>query len=85
MGLELAIELGFSSLIVEFDSTTVVSWVTSHGYGCWDYAYLLAKIRHLCSLSSVQIHHVYREANQAADYLANWACTHQEDKHFYVR
>ena len=85
LGLELAVDLGCSSLIVESNSVTVISWVTLNCVSYWDYAYLIARIRHLCSMCSVQLCHVYREANKAADYLANWACTHQEVRHFYAK
>lgn len=72
-GLRLASQLGIDSLEVESDSTTVVSWVLDSSVGRWDYAYLLAQTRQLLHSSAWSIRHVLREANQAADFMANWA------------
>ncbi|KAH9750075.1 reverse transcriptase domain-containing protein [Citrus sinensis] len=81
-GLELAARLGHSVLEVESDSATVVSWVHSQGPVRWDYSYLLRRACRLISSASIQVRHVLREATSAADFLANWACSHRSSRHF---
>lgn len=76
-GLDLAAQLGFSDLKVESDLATVVSWAISNGFVQWDFAYLFERVQTLASSLSIIIRHVFREATFAADFMANWACTHQ--------
>ncbi|KAL9445387.1 hypothetical protein AB3S75_018391 [Citrus x aurantiifolia] len=82
-GLDLAAQLGFSDLEVEFDSATVVSWAISSSFVRWDFTYILGRVRALASRSSISIRHVFREATSAADFMANWACTHQTCQRFF--
>ena len=81
-GLDLAVQLGHSVLEVESDSTTVVSWIHSQGPVRWDYAYSLRRVCDLTSLFPIVVRHVLREATFAADFLANWACTHRVSRRF---
>ncbi|KAH9687878.1 hypothetical protein KPL70_014934 [Citrus sinensis] len=76
-GLDLAAQLGFSDLEVESDSATIVSWAISSSLVRWDFTYILGRVRALASRSSISIRHVFREATSAADFMANWACSHQ--------
>ena len=39
----------------------------------------MREIGHLLTQIDVHIAHVYREANQAADFLANWSCRLQRE------
>lgn len=39
---------------------------------CGGIAYEVRKIKHLLSHIEYRIAHIYRENNQAADFLANW-------------
>ncbi|KAH9750080.1 zf-RVT domain-containing protein [Citrus sinensis] len=73
---------GHSVLEVESDSATMVSWVHSQGPVRWDYSYLLRRACHLISSASIQVRHVLREATSAADFLANWACSHRSSRQF---
>ena len=81
-GLELASQLGHSVLEVESDSATVVSWVLSQGPVRWDYSYIMRQACRLISSASIQVRHVLREATSAADFLANWACSHRSSRRF---
>ena len=81
-GLDLATQLGYFALEVESDSTTIVSWIHSQGPIRWDYVYLLRRMCALISSSHILIRHVLWEATSIADFLANWACSHQLSQHF---
>ncbi|KAH9684879.1 hypothetical protein KPL70_013711 [Citrus sinensis] len=82
-GLDLATQLGFSNLEVESDSATVVSWAISSRFVRWDFAYLLGRVQALASSPSIIISHVFREATSAANFMANWACTHKTCQRFF--
>ncbi|KAH9701287.1 hypothetical protein KPL71_024943 [Citrus sinensis] len=81
-GLELAIQLGYSVLEVESDSATVVSWIHNQGIVRWEYSYSLRRVCRLVMSLPIQVRHVLREATSAADFLANWACTHRTSWRF---
>ncbi|XP_052292028.1 uncharacterized protein LOC127900821 [Citrus sinensis] len=80
--LELAIQLGYSVLEVESDSTTVVSWIHTQGPVRCEYSYSLHQVCRLVTSFPIQVRHVLREATSVADFLANWACTHRTSRHF---
>ncbi|KAL9437128.1 hypothetical protein AB3S75_023048 [Citrus x aurantiifolia] len=76
-GLELAIHLGHSILEVESNSATIVAWIWSNCQVSWDYTYLLRRVYSMASSTNILVRHVFREATFAADFLANWICTHK--------
>lgn len=67
-------------LEVESDLETVVSWITFQAFVRLDFAYLFGQVRTLSCGLSICIRHVYREANSATDFMANWICSHQTHK-----
>lgn len=82
-GLRYAVLLGFSDLEVESDSTTIVSWIQSASNGSWDYIYLIARVRQILRSHTFTIQHILREANTAADFMANWAVFHRSSRFFH--
>lgn len=81
-GLRFANDLGYCALEVESDSTTVVPWILSSSSGCWDYIYMVARARQILKSNPIILRHVLREANSAADFMANWSCRHQSSRLF---
>lgn len=81
-GLEFATQLSYSVLKVESDSTTLVSWIHFGGSVLWDYTYSLHPVCTLTSSSLILVRHVLHEATSAANFLANWACTHRISRYF---
>ncbi|CAN0910249.1 Putative ribonuclease H protein At1g65750 [Linum grandiflorum] len=71
-GTERAWRLGVANLEVQLDSLTAISLFQEQGPCDHQHAVLVLKFRKLVRHNwSVQHHHLYREANQAADFLAN--------------
>lgn len=60
-GIDLSIQLGYSDIEVEFDSTAILSWITSYGSMQWNFAYLLGRVCALSSSLSLLIRHVFFE------------------------
>lgn len=58
-GLNLAAQLCFSNLEVEYDSSTVFSWANSSSFVRWDFTYLVGRAQALDSSSSIIIIHVF--------------------------
>ena len=81
-GLELAVQFGHTVLEVESISATMVSWIHTQGPVRWDYAYSLRQVCLLISSSHIQVRHVLHEATSAADFQANWACSHRISQRF---
>ncbi|CAN0904536.1 Putative ribonuclease H protein At1g65750 [Linum grandiflorum] len=70
-GMERAWRLGVSNLEVQLDSLTAISLFQEQGSCDHQHAVLVLKFRKLVTRNwSVRLRHVYREANQAADFLA---------------
>ncbi|KAL0292117.1 UNVERIFIED_CONTAM: putative ribonuclease H protein [Sesamum calycinum] len=69
-GLELALTHGLAPLVVEVDATTVISLLQSRASGKWEVQHLIMRIVRLQQLLVVDVQHVFREANGAADHLA---------------
>lgn len=71
-GLKLAKERGYSKIQVESDSLMAVNFIDK---GCLDthqYKSLIDEIQSLMSdMESIQVSHIFREANHVADHLAN--------------
>lgn len=81
-GLNYAMQLGFSALEVESDSATVVSWILGSSTGRWEYVYLVDRVRQILMSSPIVLRHVLREANFAADFMANWGFHHRTSRLF---
>lgn len=71
-GLKLAKERGYSKIMVESDSLTAVKFINGgclHSHQCKPLVNEIHKL--MAELESIQVSHVFREANQVADRLAN--------------
>ncbi|CAN1844814.1 Putative ribonuclease H protein At1g65750 [Linum perenne] len=72
VGMKMAWDLGVDRLQIQTDSTTAVSTLLSAVTPTHQHFLLLLEYQELLSRSwQVRITHVFREANQAADYMAN--------------
>ncbi|CAK9142201.1 unnamed protein product [Ilex paraguariensis] len=60
-------------IIVESDSLTLVQMVNGLAAVPWKLQYLLERIKFLIGMLNLQIHHIYRETNGLADFLASFA------------
>lgn len=68
-GLVIAQDRGFQSLILEVDSPLVVQWLTSTN--SYEGQYLVQACHRLMrKIRCLQVKHVYREGNKAADWLS---------------
>ncbi|GLT32301.1 hypothetical protein SLA2020_069770 [Shorea laevis] len=75
-GLKLAVERGFTRIIVETDSRVAHILLNSNNYQFHSLAALLNDCRMLVfQLQDVQIKHIYREANMVAANLAKTGCS----------
>lgn len=73
-GLNLAWNIGISHLLVEVDSYCVVQMTAKQATVPNAYYPLMVAIREILSRNwQVSITHIYREANSAADFMANMA------------
>ena len=71
-GLQLALSLNISELLVDLDSAALVSLFADPQTPTRELSNLMLKGRHLVScFDSITFHHTLREGNQAADFLAN--------------
>ncbi|CAN1148633.1 Putative ribonuclease H protein At1g65750, partial [Linum perenne] len=71
-GMKLAWSLGIRKLCVQSDSKAAVQLLSNEGPSLCQHASLLQQFAELASRDwQVSLHHVYREANYAADCLAN--------------
>ncbi|KAL0347916.1 UNVERIFIED_CONTAM: hypothetical protein Sangu_1019400 [Sesamum angustifolium] len=82
-GLELALIHGLVPLVVEVDVTTVITILQSRVFGKWEVQHLIMRIVHLQQLLVVDVQHVFREANGAADHLAKEATSLQLTRVLY--
>ncbi|KAF5183705.1 Ribonuclease h domain [Thalictrum thalictroides] len=89
-GLVLCEELGIDLVLIQTDSMLVVKWFLKLTEIPWHLRLWWRKIRDLTGSMNVQIIHIYREGNYAADYLSkkginlasNGAVNHNRDKIF---
>lgn len=81
-GLKLCYQAGITNVEVELDSAMVVRWCEGTYRWPWEFYHVLFKIAALLPQVASTIHHVYRKANGAADYLANFASRHQQSHNF---
>ncbi|KAL0434551.1 UNVERIFIED_CONTAM: hypothetical protein Slati_2789400 [Sesamum latifolium] len=77
-GLDIAIEMGISTLWIETDASAIISIINSTTRGHWKHQHLLMKIHGLLGKIEYKLTHIYREGNGVADYLANEACRLQQ-------
>ena len=71
-GLQVALSLDISDLLVDLDSTVLVSFFAESLTRDRAFSNLMFRCLHLVSLfTSITFRHTFREGNQAADYLAN--------------
>ncbi|CAN1133397.1 Putative ribonuclease H protein At1g65750, partial [Linum perenne] len=71
-GLELAWSYGFRKIDLQLDSRAAVAMLACTEDPIHQYAAEVLTFRELCKRDwRVEIHHVYREANKAADFLAS--------------
>ena len=70
-GLQLCVERGVSSLIVESDSRVLVQLVGSKALSKWPLCTVLREITHHIGRQEATLLHVFREANAVADALAS--------------
>ncbi|KAL0289243.1 UNVERIFIED_CONTAM: hypothetical protein Sangu_2622300 [Sesamum angustifolium] len=64
-------------LVVEVDATTVISLLKSRASGKWEIQHMIMRIVCLQQFLMADVQHVFREANGAADHLANEAASLQ--------
>lgn len=73
LGLHQAWDHGFKSLVLETDCQKVVDLLTGNSSSVTTRNVLLNKYKELLGRNwSVEISHIYREANAVADGIANW-------------
>ncbi|KAL0330125.1 UNVERIFIED_CONTAM: hypothetical protein Sradi_4999200 [Sesamum radiatum] len=75
--MELAMTQGLAPLVVEVDATMVISLLKSRASGKWEVQHLIMRIVCLQQLLVVDVQHIFREANGAADHLAKEAASLQ--------
>jgi ribonuclease HI len=84
-GLKLVYRLGFKNVELEVDSEAVVGVIKSGCTMSYGGSTLLKRIWKLLEKDwKVEISHVYREANNCADALANIGCSHAFNFEFYA-
>ncbi|EOY34747.1 Uncharacterized protein TCM_042327 [Theobroma cacao] len=76
-GLLLCKDRNIEKLWIEMDALVVIQMIQQSKKGSHDIRYLLASIRKCLSFFSFRISHIFREGNQAADFLSNKGHTHQ--------
>lgn len=70
-GLTLCVQRGMDGFAVEVDSAVLVRLIQSNSLAKWPLCNTLRHIRKIVAQASVQISHVFREANGAVDKLAS--------------
>ncbi|EOY25454.1 Uncharacterized protein TCM_026877 [Theobroma cacao] len=76
-GLILCRDYNIRRLWIEMDATSVIRLLQGNHRGPHAIRYLLGSIRQLLSHFSFRLTHIFREGNQAADFLANRGHEHQ--------
>ncbi|KAL0295868.1 UNVERIFIED_CONTAM: hypothetical protein Scaly_3085000 [Sesamum calycinum] len=62
----------------ETDAKAIITLISSPRQGAWNLQNTLQRIRNILSQMTYRISHIFREGNQAADFLANQACSEQQ-------
>ncbi|MQM16291.1 hypothetical protein Taro_049247 [Colocasia esculenta] len=74
-GLRLALEHGFHLAEIRSDSLTLVTSISSGKVPSWECLHWWRDALSIIQTFHLNINHIYRQANQLADALANVACT----------
>ncbi|KAL9417260.1 hypothetical protein AB3S75_040274 [Citrus x aurantiifolia] len=83
-GLRLAWEAGIKCLLAEVDSLCVTQLISKRVVVPNEFYSVVVAIRELISRNwQVVITHIYREANSAADFMANMAHTYPQGLHLF--
>ncbi|KAL0290650.1 UNVERIFIED_CONTAM: hypothetical protein Sradi_7045900 [Sesamum radiatum] len=77
-GLQLCRDKGFRKIWIETDAKAIITLISSPRQGAWNLQNTLQRIRNILSQMTYRISHIFREGNQAADFLANQACSEQQ-------
>ncbi|KAL0301604.1 UNVERIFIED_CONTAM: hypothetical protein Sradi_6437200 [Sesamum radiatum] len=77
-GLQLCRDKGFRKIWIETDAKAIITLMSSPRQGAWNLQNTLQRIRNILSQMTYRISHIFREGNQAADFLANQACSEQQ-------
>ncbi|KAL0409409.1 UNVERIFIED_CONTAM: hypothetical protein Sradi_1875300, partial [Sesamum radiatum] len=77
-GLQICIDRGFCNVWIETDATAIIKLIISPQRGAWNLQTTLQSIRKLLCQMEYKISHIFREGNQAADFLANQTCNTQQ-------
>ncbi|KAL0283767.1 UNVERIFIED_CONTAM: putative ribonuclease H protein [Sesamum angustifolium] len=73
-GIQLCFERSLFHVWVEVDAMHVIQLISKQSKGTWHLQTLLIKIRKHLSLLEGKLTHIFREGNQAADFLAKLGC-----------
>ncbi|KAL2227921.1 UNVERIFIED_CONTAM: hypothetical protein Sindi_1771800 [Sesamum indicum] len=82
-GLELARAHSLAPTVVEVDATVVLQLLQSRVSGMWEVQHLIMRIVQLQQELGLDVRHVFREVNGAADYLAKDAASRQLTRVMY--
>ncbi|KAK4394160.1 hypothetical protein Sango_1886800, partial [Sesamum angolense] len=77
-GLQICRDKGFRKIWIETDAKAIITLISSPRQGAWNLQNTLQRIRNILSQMTYRISHIFREGNQAADLLANQACSEQQ-------
>ncbi|KAL0329269.1 UNVERIFIED_CONTAM: hypothetical protein Sradi_4913600 [Sesamum radiatum] len=77
-GLEICRNKGFRNIWIETDAKEIIMFLSSPRQGAWNVQNTLQRIWNIQSQMECRISHIFREDNQAADFLANQACSAQQ-------
>lgn len=81
-GMELCNALRVSPVLIESDSSLVVTAIKNTRMENWRFSYVLRECLALFS-SDFDISHEFRQKNYLADRLADWAYTHCHKQEFF--
>ncbi|XP_059070682.1 uncharacterized protein LOC131860303 [Cryptomeria japonica] len=71
-GLKLVCSNGFTKVMIEGDSQIILNGIIKNGFTNWRSNAWIQRIKSLIDkLLDYQVHHIYREGNKVADFLAN--------------
>ncbi|KAL0451303.1 UNVERIFIED_CONTAM: hypothetical protein Slati_1108400 [Sesamum latifolium] len=73
-GLQICTDKGHYNIWIETDATAIIKLIFTPKQGAWNLQTTLQSIRKLLSQMDYRISHVFREDNQAADFLVNQTC-----------
>ena len=74
-GIRAALNAGFRQILVEGDNQIVIKAIQDQMHTPWRIAPILEDIRHMISsCEAIFFTHIYREGNQAADWMAKYGC-----------